>query len=129
VPANVEIVGYVDRDTYRRHLQRARGVLVTTHVLGYPTGQSVLLEAMACGRPCVVTDSPAIRDYVEPGVTAHVVPPHDADALAEVLRTAWDDANSLETMGRAARAAVETSFNAARMWSIVAGDLRASAVG
>lgn len=127
VPPNVEVLGYVDRDTYRRHLQQARAVLITTHVLGYPTGQSVLLEAMACGCPCVVTDSPAIRDYIEPGRTALAVPPHDADALADVLRTELDDVGRLDAMGRAARSAVEASFNAARMWSLVAADLQAVA--
>jgi glycosyltransferase involved in cell wall biosynthesis len=124
VPPNVEILGYVDRATYRQHLHRARLVLVVTHVLGYPTGQSVLLEAMASARPCVVTDSPAIRDYVDPGVTALTVPAHDADALAETLRSAIDDAGRLEAIGRAGRAAVESSFNAAHMWSSVASDLR-----
>jgi glycosyltransferase involved in cell wall biosynthesis len=124
IPGNVEVLGYVDRDAYRDHLAKARAVLVVTHVLGYPTGQSVLLEAMASGRPCIVTDTPALRDYVEPDVTAAVVPPHDVDALIEVTRAAMADPPRLDRMGGAARHAVEARFTAGQMWSTVAGDLK-----
>jgi glycosyltransferase involved in cell wall biosynthesis len=124
VPSNVEVAGYVDRETYRSYLMHARAVLVVTHVLGYPTGQSVLLEAMASGRPCVVTDSPAIRDYVEPDTTSLMVPPHDADALVDVLRDALAEPARLEAIGRAARRAVEARFTAEEMWSVVARGLR-----
>jgi glycosyltransferase involved in cell wall biosynthesis len=97
--------------------------LVVTHVLGYPTGQSVLLEAMASGRPCIVTDAPAIRDYVEADRTALLVPPHDVDALVDTLRGALADPARLAAVGRAAREAVEASFTAAQMWDTVATDL------
>ena len=55
VPANVEVVGVVDRASYRELLASAAVVAVITETLPYPTGQSVLLEAMAMGRCCVVT--------------------------------------------------------------------------
>jgi glycosyltransferase involved in cell wall biosynthesis len=125
VPPNVEIVGHVDRATYRAELAAARAVLVVTHVLGYPTGQSVLLEAMSTGRPCIVTDSPAIADYVDPGRTALTVPPHDIDALAEVVRAVTADELPLDEIGVAARADVEARFTAVGMWTTVAGALHA----
>jgi glycosyltransferase involved in cell wall biosynthesis len=125
VPPNVEVFDMVDRATYRRFVADARAVLVVTHVLGYPTGQSVLLESMAAGRPCIVTDTPAMRDYVEPGRTALTVPPHDVDALAEVLRAIDRDEVPLDDIGAAARQAVERSFTAETMWNTVARELRA----
>jgi glycosyltransferase involved in cell wall biosynthesis len=129
VPDNVEVSGPVDRDRYRQHLADAKAVLVVTHVLGYPTGQSVLLEAMASARACVVTDTPAMRDYVVPGRTALVVPPHDADALAEVLVAVDRGEAPLAEIGATARRAVERSFTAERMWQTVARELHTLAAG
>ena len=60
VPAGVEVLGYVDRDVYRRLLGRARVVAIATRPVVYPSGQSVLLEAMAMARAVVVTATPAL---------------------------------------------------------------------
>lgn len=129
-PENVEIVGFVDRDVYRAELQRADVVLVITDVLGYPTGQSVLLEAMACGRCCIVTATPAMADYVEDGVDALTVPPHDVGALGEVLAATLADPGRRRRIGRAARDAVEARFAARHLWATVAEELhRLAALG
>lgn len=127
VPDGVEVMGMVDRATYRQQLASARVVVVSTHVLGYPTGQTVLLEAMAAGKACIVTDTPALREYVEPDVTAITVPPHDPEALAEVLRAV--DRGEVDTVrlgDRARRAAVDR-FDARAMWDDVARHLFALA--
>jgi glycosyltransferase involved in cell wall biosynthesis len=129
VPSNVEVLGPVSRADYRTHLADARAVLVITHVLGYPTGQSVLLEAMATARACIVTESPAMHDYVVADRTAVVVPPHDVDALTDALRAARDQPDRLATIGRAARHLLERSFTAERMWSTVATELHAIGSG
>lgn len=120
VPPNVELLGYVDRPTYRALIARARVVAVPTRVLAYPTGQSVTLEAMAMGKCCVVTGTPAMADYVTDDVDALVVPPHDADALRDALRRAVSDAELRERTGVAAREAVEDRFNAPAMWRAIA---------
>jgi len=123
VPDGVVVMGMVDRATYRRQLASSRAVVVATHVLGYPTGQTVLLEAMAAGKACIVTDTPALREYVEPGVTALTVPPHDPDALAEVLRAV--DRGEVDTtrLGERARRAARERFDARGMWDDVARHL------
>lgn len=66
-----------------------------------------VLEALACGRPVVVSDVPALREVADPG--AFVVPPTDTDAIAAGLVAvvgAHDD--------EAARAARRTH---ARAWT------------
>ncbi len=123
VPDWVEVVGHVDRDRYRAELQAASIVAVTTHVLGYPTGQSVLLEAMACARPCVVTNTPAIGDYVRAGVDAVCVPPHDPEALAGALATTLADPETAERIGSAARLSVVARGSARTLWARVAAEL------
>lgn len=123
VPSTVEVLGYVERDVYRDLLGRARTVAVTTKPLLYPSGQSVLLEAMAMARAVVVTGTPALADYVEDGRTALVVPPGDAQALRDRLLEVASDDSLRARVGRNAREAVERSFSARAMWAAVADDL------
>jgi len=116
VPANVEVLGTVDRSTYRALTARAKVVVVPTHVRAYPSGQSVLLEAMAMGKCCIVTDTPAIRDYVVDEHDGLLVSPNDAGALRGSLQRATQDRGLRLRLGSAARKAVEDSFTAEVMW-------------
>jgi glycosyltransferase involved in cell wall biosynthesis len=43
-------------------------------------------QALACGVPLVTADTPAVRELLVDGESALLVPPGDADALAEALR-------------------------------------------
>jgi len=70
------------------------------------SGLSVLLEAMACGRPVVVTDSPGLSEYVRNGETALVVPTGEADALAEAVGGLLADPDRARAIGTAAGAFV-----------------------
>ena len=49
----------------------------------YPSGQSVVLEAMSMGRATLTTDSPAMREYVADGVDGVLVRPRDPAHMAE----------------------------------------------
>src|SRR5690606_6595831 len=48
-------------------------------------------EAMAMGRPVITTDVPGCRQTVRDGVNGYLVPPRDADALAEAMRRFLDE--------------------------------------
>jgi glycosyltransferase involved in cell wall biosynthesis len=43
------------------------------------------LEAMACGTPCVITDSGGIHEYAKNGENCTMVPPRDPKALAHAI--------------------------------------------
>ena len=70
----------------------------------YAAGVNGVLEAMAMGRPLVVTRTPGIADYLDEGAVRSVHP-GDPDALAEAL-SAPDEAR-----GRAGRLRVESGWN------------------
>ena len=65
-----------------------------------------LLEAMAMSLPCVATAIPGTIEIVEDGVTARLVPPSDAGAIARELERFEADPPLRESMGRAAREVV-----------------------
>jgi glycosyltransferase involved in cell wall biosynthesis len=62
-------------------------------------------QAMAVGRPIVTADTPAVREVLEDGRTALLVPPGDPDALAAALVRLAGDRALRQRLGGAARAA------------------------
>jgi glycosyltransferase involved in cell wall biosynthesis len=69
------------------------------------------VEAMACGRPIVVTDNGGLPELVVDGITGFVVPRGDASALADALAALTSDADKRREVGNAARARCEQRFN------------------
>ena len=70
-----------------------------------------LLEAAAMGLPLVSTDMPGCRDVVQDGWNGLLVPPRNADALAEaLLRMLEAEPDALRQMGENSRAHVGQHF-------------------
>jgi glycosyltransferase involved in cell wall biosynthesis len=73
---------------------------------------NVTLEAMACRRPVLASDLSALGETVHAAGSGLVVPPADADALAEGL-TALTDPRLRGELGSAGRRYVERHFDLA----------------
>jgi glycosyltransferase involved in cell wall biosynthesis len=97
------------REMYARTSVVALALKPNLHV----SGLSVLLEAMACERPVVITDSPGLSEYVRDGETAIVVPSGDPDALARAVGDLLADPDRAHAIGAAARMFVRR-FSTAR---------------
>jgi glycosyltransferase involved in cell wall biosynthesis len=69
------------------------------------------VEAMACGRPVVVTSNGALPELVVDGANGRVVPSGDPRALAEALVSLIGDEATRREAGRAARARCEERFD------------------
>ena len=97
-PSGVEVLGPRPPSEVLVHMRSARIVVVPSIVLdACPT---VVLEAMAAGRPVVASSSGGIGDLVEDGETGILVPPGDAVALARALDSLIDDPARAGAMGR-----------------------------
>jgi len=68
------------------------------------------LEAMAAGRPVVSTRTTGADEAIEDGVSGRLVPVDDAPAMATAIAALAADPGQRATMGRAARARIETTF-------------------
>ncbi len=127
VPGNVTVRYAVHHDAYRQLLNRASVVVTPTHAPAYPGGQSTLLEAMATGAPCIVTDSAAMRDYVEHDRTALLVPPHDPTALRAAIAELVESDVRRESLGAAGAEQVRATCSFTAAWAEVSAVLRAAA--
>lgn len=95
---------------------------------GLPT---VLLEAMACGTPCVSTDVTGIPEVLRDEETGLSVPQRDPAALADALDRLLEDSPLRVRLATAARALVEREFdtrrNTARLRELFAAAANAGA--
>jgi glycosyltransferase involved in cell wall biosynthesis len=71
---------------------------------------NVVLEAFGAGVPVVGTAVGGTPEIIEDGVSGYLVPPGDADALAERILESFDNADELPEMGRRGRMCVQEKF-------------------
>lgn len=70
-----------------------------------------VIEAMACGKPAVVSRGAAVQEVLEDGKTAFLVPPRDPGAIAAALRRLIDDPALAMEVGENGRRFVAASFS------------------
>ena len=89
-----EMPGLVPHERVRQELERAAVVVVPvlrTAMTERHTSPLKAFEALAAGRPLVISDLPSSREIVRDGETALLVPPGDAAALAAAVGRLLDD--------------------------------------
>jgi glycosyltransferase involved in cell wall biosynthesis len=109
-PSNVEVEADIPFDRMKQRLEEARVVALPVLDNSYSGATTVLLQAMALGKPVVVTRTRAIASGygLVDGENCRLVEPGDTDAfgraLAGVLRDEWH----ARSLGARARSLVET---------------------
>jgi glycosyltransferase involved in cell wall biosynthesis len=63
---------------------------------------NVIIEAQACGLPCIVSDEGGPKDLVEPGVTGEITKGYDVEAFAAAILRLVEDAPLRAQMREAA---------------------------
>lgn len=113
----VECLGRVrDRDRIAALMGRASAFVLPARFEPYGM---VLLEAMAHATPCVGANVGAIPEIIDDGRTGLIVPPDDAEALADALIDLLSDPRLAAQMGAAGRAKVVSELN----WGAVAAKM------
>ena len=75
-----------------------------------PASALMVLNAMANGRPVIVTEGGAVFDLIEDGVDGMIVPRDDADALAERVLMLVQNPSERLRMAKAAFLKVEEEY-------------------
>jgi glycosyltransferase involved in cell wall biosynthesis len=100
----VHFGGYVSQADLPRWYHMADLYISPSHV----DGSSVsLMEALASGLPCLVSDIPGNKEWVEGGVNGWLFRDGDEDNLSEMILHAIQNRESLQKIGEAARRTAE----------------------
>jgi glycosyltransferase involved in cell wall biosynthesis len=106
------------RSLYRRASVVALALKPNLHL----SGLSVLLEAMACARPVVMTDSPGLSEYLTDGEAGLIVPHGHPEAMARAVEDLLADPEGARSLGANGRRLVEafsTEAQAERLAEII----------
>lgn len=107
-------VGFTGFVTRPEAALRALDIVVHASTRPEPFGL-VIAEAMACGRPVIVSADGGAAELVDAGMDALVHTPGDVQGLADCLVRLMTDAVLRRQIGGAARATAERRFNRARL--------------
>ena len=91
-------------------------VLSQSHIVCLPSAYGegvprVLIEAAACGRPCVATDIPGCREVVQERQTGFLVPPRNSRELSKALEELIKGPALRREFGVRARRLAEEEFD------------------
>ena len=96
----------------RRLYNMARAVVVPIRDVFQPSGYSVTLQAMSCGRPVILSKIKGLwaPDLLKDNENCLLVPPGDPSALATAIERVRSDAMLAGQLGKAARATAIAHF-------------------
>jgi glycosyltransferase involved in cell wall biosynthesis len=121
-PPNVTVDVDVPFGDIRERLLRARVVALPVRENTYSGATTTLLQALACGKPAVVTHTAAIaRGYhLEDGANCRLVSPGDLAALEQAVTGVLDDPALAAGLGLQGRETVERHLT----WARYANEMR-----
>jgi glycosyltransferase involved in cell wall biosynthesis len=111
-PENVRVEVELPFEEMRRRLGQARAVALPVRENTYSGATTVLLQAMALGKPVVVSRTSAIATGygLVDGENCRLVPPGDAAAFAKSVRDVLGDELHARALGASARRTVESDL-------------------
>ena len=118
----------VSYPAFRELYAGASVVVITTRDTTNASGVTTLMEAMAMGRPVIVSDNPALRDYLPPADAGVVIPVGDSIALQTAILDLLANPEKAELMGQKAREFAMARFHPRLHFQAMANLLRSVAM-
>jgi len=101
---HVLFTGPLDRMALIKYYQQCQVCVVPSLYDNFPT---TCLEAMACGKPVIASNSGGIPEIVQDNISGILVPPAESTILAEKIIQLLSDLNLRERLGNTARKWIE----------------------
>lgn len=105
------ILSYIGFTSDMASVYQRKGIVVV--LPSYSEGMNrALMEACASGKPIITTDIPGCREAVDEGCNGYLVPPRDAEALAQAMLRFIDlDKQQKAEFSAASRRKAESTFD------------------
>lgn len=117
----VAVLGPLPHGQMPQALRQMDIYLTTSYQEGMPNG---VLEAMACALPVVATAADGIPELVQDGITGHLCPIGDLEALEASCRNLIEQPLTRRRMGEAGRARAQRHFHPERELAAVEASLQ-----
>ena len=112
--ARVRELGLEERVTFSGYVDNVPEYLQSLDVFVLPTEYealpNALMEAMACGLPCVASRVGGIPDILEDGVSGRLIAPGDPEAIVRAVSELRDDPERASRYAAAGRRRMETDY-------------------
>ena len=109
--SNVQFMGRMPHEQVIEAIKDARFVIFPSEL--YETFGLGIIEAFACGVPVLASRLGSMQEIVEHGRSGLHFQPGDADDLARVVASAWEQPEYMRRLGEQARKEYETKYTAA----------------
>ena len=107
-----EMDGVTDKVSFAGHVEDIQEVWLKHHALLLPSRYEglplALVEAMLCGRPCIVTDVAGNAEVLEDNITGFVAEAPTIRHLDDAMERAWNRRHEWQTIGAAAAKAIRS---------------------
>lgn len=108
--SHVHLVGFQQGDDLARLIRGSIATILPSE--GYDNCPMAILESYGYARPVIGADMGGIPELIEDEVDGYIVPPGDADALAQRMTTLAADGERSVEMGLRGRTRIEERFSA-----------------
>lgn len=105
-------LGKLDHEGTRSAYRAADLLLFPSRLEGLPL---VVMEALACGTPAIVSNTSSLPEMIEDGVNGRVCAKDDVTGIANAIKNLAANPKTLSRMRQAARLSAETNFSLTRM--------------
>ncbi len=110
IPSNVSVYNNTFGLEASRLMRRARIVVIPLKSDNFPSGETVLFEAMTYGKPVIITRSITSQEYVRDKVDGLLVKKGNVDDLAQAITFLLKNSKLAQNIGAAGRTSLNKSY-------------------
>lgn len=110
IDSRVEFCGFKKGEELKNYIRNSRAVILPSE--GYENGPYSIMEAMALGKPAIVSKIGGLPEIVEDGYNGYIFKAFDKeDLISKIVKMQTASDNEIEKMGRNAIAFAKENFN------------------
>jgi glycosyltransferase involved in cell wall biosynthesis len=106
----VSLLGWVDKPQ-----EILRRLDLYVHVARFEGSPNGLMEAMACGLPCIAAQIPGCEELIEPEKTGLLYPPDNPEKFTQAISRLLSDRQLAHRLGKEARRAIKNNLEVDKM--------------